>query len=595
MLHRDTSRDKKNFIKTVLAEWPRTCRFIQRIGWLNRAANALIIHRAIMEIPSRPNPLCCGWAYTTWEGLTNRRWSSRHLPPKPAPANLPPADAVAHKLFGRANGAMIESKKSTLLFPYFAQWFTDGFLAADQVDRRCNHSRHEIDLSQLYGLNYETTQLIREKAGGRLKSQQIDGAEFPPFALGSDGWLKPEFRKRRTTFRDFAEMGTYPLAVEQRRGEVGSHLSGKPLKPSDYSDYAEPPDPAYPDYRPSIPSFLLYNELHLGSEEKRPDETPEAFEERRRSWFALANDRGNSTPGFLMMTVLMLREHNRIARLLEQQYGATAGWDDERIFQTTRNIMIVIVMKIVIEEYINHITPYHFKLFVDPAGLFKPRAWKWTNWMTLEFNLLYRWHSMIPGALKLGTREVDSRETLWNPRLIIDEGLAEMFNHTTRQPAGRIGAKNTWEFLVHMAEAPTIQMARDAEVASYNDYREMCKMPRVTSFEQISSDPAVLNALKELYPTVDDIEFYSGLFAEDLRKDSALAPLVGTLVGIDAFSQALTNPLLHSRTFNAETFSALGWEIIQEPQTIERLVRRNTPEHKGDYSISMTRADWKHS
>jgi len=71
--------------------------------------------------------------------------------------------------------------------------------------------------------------------------------------------------------------------------------------------------------------------------------------------------------------------------------------------------------------------------------------------------------------------------------------------------------------------------------------------------------------------------------------------LVGTLVGIDAFSQAFTNPLLHARTFCPETFSPLGWEIIHEPQFIEALVRRNTPEHKGNYRISMTREGWNHS
>ena len=590
---RDTSRDRRDILKTLLARCGRICRFIQSIAWLNRLANAAIINRAITDIPGRPNPLSCGWPYTTWEGVTNRRWSSRHLAPKPTPAHLPPAGRVAEALFSRANG-MIESEKSSLLFPYFAQWFTDGFLAADEVDRRCNNSRHEIDLSQLYGLNYETTQLIREKQGGRLKSQQIRGGEFPPFALDGEGKLKAEFRRKRTTYKDFAEMGVQPIAVKKERGEVGTHLSGKPVDFPDYSSYSEPPDPARPDYRPAIPSHFLYNELRLGNDERRPDEEPAAYEARRRSWFALANERGNSTPGFVMMTVLMLREHNRIARLLEKRY-ANNGWDDERIFQTTRNIMIVIVLKIVIEEYINHITPYHFKLFVDPMRMFRPRRWKWTNWMTIEFNLLYRWHSMIADALKLGGRVVPSGETLWNPNLIVEEGLAQMFNHTSRQAAGHIGSKNTWDFLVRMAEAPTIHMARDAEVATYNDYRALCKMPRVTAFEQITGDPSVLAALKSLYNHPDEIEFYPGLFAEDLRPDSALAPLVGTLVGIDAFSQALTKPLLHSRTFCSETFSVLGWRLIHEPQSIERLVRRNTPEHAGEYHISMTRDGWKHS
>ena len=63
-------------------------------------------------------------------------------------------------------------------------------------------------------------------------------------------------------------------------------------------------------------------------------------------------------------------------------------------------------------------------------------------------------------------------------------------------------------------------------------------------------------ALKELYGTVDQIELFPGLFAEDARPNSVLPSLIGRMVGVDAFSQALTNPLLAPRVFNEETFPA---------------------------------------
>ena len=66
----------------------------------------------------------------------------------------------------------------------------------------------------------------------------------------------------------------------------------------------------------------------------------------------------------MLLNTLFLREHNRVAGALADAYP---GWDDERLFQTARNIMIVLLIKIVIEEYINHITPYHFRLQADPA------------------------------------------------------------------------------------------------------------------------------------------------------------------------------------------------------------------------------------
>ena len=45
---------------------------------------------------------------------------------------------------------MIPCPRSTVLFAYFAQWFTDGFLRGDAHvarDPRRNSSNHEIDLT----------------------------------------------------------------------------------------------------------------------------------------------------------------------------------------------------------------------------------------------------------------------------------------------------------------------------------------------------------------------------------------------------------------------------------------------------------------
>ena len=56
----------------------------------------------------------------------------------------------------------------------------------------------------------------------------------------------------------------------------------------------------------------------------------------------------------------------------------------------------MLLIKIVVEEYINHITPYYVKLLADPTRLPEPSAGTGTNWMAIEFNLLYRWHSLMP-------------------------------------------------------------------------------------------------------------------------------------------------------------------------------------------------------
>lgn len=101
--------------------------------------------------------------------------------------------------------------------------------------------------------------------------------------------------------------------------------------------------------------------------------------EKLASIFAVGGDQVNSTPFSAMVNILILREHNRIARQLEIQ---NPGWDDARLFQTARNILIPVFMKIAVEDYINHITPMPFSLHavggldrqLEPAQLHRRRV-----------------------------------------------------------------------------------------------------------------------------------------------------------------------------------------------------------------------------
>jgi prostaglandin-endoperoxide synthase 2 len=245
-------------------------------------------------------------------------------------------------------------------------------------------------------------------------------------------------------------------------------------------------------------------------------------------------------------------------------------------------------MKVVVEEYINHITPYHFNFFVDPPS-FTNERWYRTNWMTMEFSLVYRWHSALPSHLDYGGQKLEMEKTLWNNQLLINRGLGPLFEEASSQPAGRIGCFNTDNFLVEMTELASMRLGRLAQMASYNDYREMCGYPRVRDFDQITGDREVQALLKDLYGQVDKIESYVGLYAEDVRENSALSPLIGRLVGIDAFSQALTNPLLAANIFHPKTFSPVGWKIIQNTHSLSDLVNRNTPQTGRPYKVTFYR------
>ena len=318
---------------------------------------------------------------------------------------------------------------------------------------------------------------------------------------------------------------------------------------------------------------------------------PEELEAARKGkLFAMGGDRANVQVGYAMLNTLFLREHNRLCEALARRHPS---WDDERLFQTARNIVIVLVIKIVVEEYINHIAPYHFKFVLDTTGL-KNARWYRQNWMSVEFSLVYRWHGMVPDHIDVAGERLPAEQTLFHSELLTSRGLGPLFEEASLQPAGEIGLFNTPRFLLEVERA-SILLGRTSRLASYNDYRELCKFPRVTDFDQISGNAEVQRALKKLYGHVDNVEFYVGIFAEDTRENSAVSSLIGRLVGIDAFSQALTNPLLSGHVFNARTFSKLGLATIAQTKTLSDVLHRNIPARDTRYKVSMTRLDWRES
>jgi prostaglandin-endoperoxide synthase 2 len=212
--------------------------------------------------------------------------------------------------------------------------------------------------------------------------------------------------------------------------------------------------------------------------------------------------------------------------------------------------------------------------------------------MAIEFNLLYRWHSLVPSTFDLGGEHLTIEQTTVATSGLTDAGLGPFMAAASVQPAGRIGLFNTHELLVSWAEKPSIQEARTARLASYNDYRRLCGFLPLLRFEEFPADKEVREALWKLYGNVENIEFYVGLFAERVEPNSVLPPLMTAMVAFDAFSQVLTNPLLAPRIYNEQTFSPAGMKIIEETKSISELVHRNTPGSE-QYFVSLTRKDYK--
>ncbi len=506
--------------------------------WVNRLA----IGRLVTKTRNRPHPWSTLSDHVSWRGLTDRSYSARHLPAYDIP-DMPEPERVGD-LFRVPDGQEQRlCPKSTCLFPAFAQYLTDGFIRTmisnefgvdeDIEDRRRNTSNHEIDLCPLYG------RTIGQQVALRTMSEHPD----------ERGKLKSEMHGGEE----------YPLRLFQPGGEQYN------------------PEFLGPDGKPLLDTPLGINKT-----------TPEM----RETLFAVGGDRANAAPQVSMINTLFLREHNRLAGEIAV---SNPGWSDQRIFDATRASVTVMFIKIVVEEYINHINSTPLKLIADPSAAWKGK-WNRANWITAEFSLLYRWHSLIPTTMRWASETLPGGLLRLNNKVLLDHGLTNAFADMSDNRATELGLHNTANFLIEV-EVAAVRQAQQNRIAPFVLYQDAFRDRRARDFSDITPDVTIQNELKALYGSVDRLEFYPGLFAQPRTPDGPLPPLLQTMVAVDAFSQALTNPLLSEHVWGDPitkrgTFTPEGIRAIEHTSTLADVLARNASDLRGRF-VGMTRQGWK--
>jgi prostaglandin-endoperoxide synthase 2 len=461
--------------------------------------------------------------YISWTGLVDRRFTGRHLPPAPASYNdrLPHLDRVL-ALYKRRN--FIPSTSCSALLCFFAQWFTDSFLRKDQMDERLNTSNHEIDLCEIYGLDAQTARLLRTLDKGKLRTS-ADG-RFPERLYGPDGQPNPHYA---------------PLTYMQAR-------NGKTMED------------------------LVLASLGGGGEDPKTQFLVDAEVQKRRAYlYATGLERGNSTILYTAISSIFIREHNRLCDMLA---AAHPDWDDDRLFETARNINIVMLLNVTINEYINQLAqpPIKLKLARDFA---EKQHWYRPNRIAIEFNLLYRWHSFVPVGLPLADPPLDHTQYRFNNQVLEQYGAAAVIAAAAREPGGQVGMHNNPDFL-WQAEYAAHTFARNQRVRPFVEYQVAFDWSPAKDFKDLTGDDELARELSDLYNgEIRDVEFLVGLFAQKRTPPAVLPPVLNTMVAVDAFSQILTNPLLSQNVYGPDAFGEEGMQVIEETTSFHDLVMRN--------------------
>ncbi|KAH7407996.1 heme peroxidase [Cadophora sp. MPI-SDFR-AT-0126] len=337
-------------------------------------------------------------------------------------------------------------------------------------------------------------------------------------------------------------------------------------------------------------------------------------------------------PGINVMLIMYNRFHNYVADVLlkinengrfslphtrtkEEKEQALAKQDND-LFQTARLIVGGLYINICLHDYLRGLTNTHHSSStwtLDPRveitkqydGEDLERGCG--NQVSAEFNLLYRFHSIIskrdekwleqflnsilPDKTKHiselspseffqaflkyeasidpdpSKREFDGLKRGPDGKFK-DEDLVNIMTSAMEDPAGLFGSKMVPKAL-RVVEILGILQARKWGLASLNEFRHFFGLKKHETMEDINPDPEISALLRNLYDHPDMVELYPGLFVEDAkpRMDPGCGGCPPYTVGRAVFSDAVV--LVRSDRFYTIDYTAANltnWGIQEVQQ-----------------------------
>ena len=257
----------------------------------------------------------------------------------------------------------------------------------------------------------------------------------------------------------------------------------------------------------------------------------------------LAGDfRANEQVGLTSMHTLFVREHNRYVTALAIDRPGLSG---EELYQKGRRFVGALMQAITYNEFlpalmgngaISAYNGYNPNVDASIANIFSTAAYRFGHSMLspvlqrLDQNL-----NVIPeGNLEL-------RNAFFTPETITDEGgIDPILRGLAKQVAQRLDTLIVDDVRNFLFGPPgsggfdlaslNMQRGRDHGLPRYNDVREQMGLSRVTSFQEINSDPEIQMKLQEAYGNVDSIDLWAGGLAEEPLAGSHLGELFQLII-----------------------------------------------------------------
>jgi len=205
---------------------------------------------------------------------------------------------------------------------------------------------------------------------------------------------------------------------------------------------------------------------------------------------------------------------------------------------------------------------------------------------------VYRMHPLMPDEFRfysitsgkpLGTHSL-LEVTLENTRNVMEQyDLRDLFYSLGISHPGALRLHNYPRNLQSLwlpseekyIDLASIDILRDRErgVPRYNEFRELLRMDRVQSFEELTNDPALAKQIDEVYDgDIDKVDLMVGLFAEPLIEGFGFSETAFRIF-IAMATRRLKSDRFFTENFTEERYTKAGLQWIRDNTMISVLMR----------------------
>ncbi|CAG5125570.1 unnamed protein product, partial [Candidula unifasciata] len=286
--------------------------------------------------------------------------------------------------------------------------------------------------------------------------------------------------------------------------------------------------------------------------------------------FALGHPFFGLLPGLFLYQTIWMREHNRVCDILKEEHP---DWDDERLFQTAKLIILGETIKIVIEDYVEHLANYNIRIKFKPTVLFG-ESFQYQNKINIEFNHLYHWHPLMPDEFNINGTIYPMKDYMFHSELVVKYGTSVFTESLSRQRAGHMSHHNHGPSTIHVLK-DTILQGRLLRFQPFNNYRKRFNLEPYTSFEDLTGEKEMAATLREMYGDIDAVEFYVGILMEKRRANNLFGSTIVEVGGPFSVKGLMANPICSKQYWKPSTFGGqVGFDIVRT-STIEKLFCQN--------------------